>query len=144
MSNQERGPTVVISGPPHHNSKYCVEWIRQAYECDRLLLMHFEKNSESQKSITQLIGVEIDFTISSLIFMDMWLRSTTFVVDLHDLEGETFAVMSQLGFFTRISGNRYRKTVPTGIDIGKIIVALERLIATEDTERHLWPERIVL
>ena len=68
----------------------------------------------------------------------------TFALDLRDEDSEMFVVMTKLGFFTLI-GDVYHVTIPQfDFEPDMLTDAFAQLLATEDNEYFLHPERLLI
>jgi|SRR5882724_8596021 len=67
---------------------------------------------------------------------------TSFSLSVFDFWGEMFAVMADIGFFSR-TGDRYQMTIPKTVTHAKIKAALLGLVKTEDEDHIVHPEHLV-
>jgi hypothetical protein len=67
---------------------------------------------------------------------------TTFLIELYSEDGDDFAMMAEMGFFTPKNA-LYQMTLPSSLTLRKVKASISKFAATEDAEFILHPEYLV-
>lgn len=142
--NLEDDPWVLVEGPGPGDAEFLGRWLLAAAAADKTLTEQFERNENLRNQIRNLEVVSlIAFAPAATKFVELLMKNLTcFSLSVWDEWGEMFAVMAQLGFFSR-TGHRHQMTVPRQVPGEAIETALLKLSATEDSGFHLHPEQLV-
>jgi hypothetical protein len=136
-------PYVLIQGPAWGDARFYGEWLlgagkAQAYWREAYTDLDFKKK------IDRICLVYIpDFEIAaSIMVMKLREYGTTFLIELHGEDGDDFAMMAEMGFFTEKNA-LYQMTLPYSLTLEKVKASVSALAATEDAEFILHPEYLV-
>ena len=136
-------PCVLVEGPSWGDAEFYGRWLLAAAEAEA-----FWKNAyndpEFQKQVDRVCVAYIPhFGISAtLIIMELRQYKTSLMIDLNAEEGESFAMMVAMGFFT-FSPPRYQMTIPSHLTEMQVKQATLNFAQTEDAEFMLHPEHLV-
>jgi hypothetical protein len=84
-----------------------------------------------------------DFGIAaSILLMKLREYRTTFLIELHSEDGDDFAMMAEMGFFTQKNA-LYQMTLPSSLTLRKVKTSISKFASTEDAEFILHPEYLV-
>jgi hypothetical protein len=138
-----KGQCVLVEGPSWGDAKFYGRWLLAAAEAE-VFWKNAYKDSEFQKQIDRVCVAYIPhFGISAtLIIMGLREYRTSLMVDLNTEEGESFAMMVAMGFFT-FSAPRYQMTIPSHLTEMQVRQAILNFAQTEDAEFMLHPEHLV-
>lgn len=137
------GPCVLVEGPSWGDAEFYGRWLFAAAEAEAFWKNAY-KDSEFQKQVDRVCVVYIpDFGISAtLIIAELRKYKTSLTIDLNTEEGESFAMMVAMGFFT-FSAPRYQMTIPSHLTEMQVKQAILNFSQTEDAEFMLHPEHLV-
>jgi len=143
FSLSRNGLCVMIEGPSWGDAEFYGRWLLAAAEAETFWNNAY-KDSEFQKQVDRVCLVYIPhFGISAtLIIAELKQYKTTLTIDLNTEEGESFAMMVAMGFFT-FSNPRYQMTVPSHLTEMQVKRAIFDFVQTEDAEFMLHPEHLV-
>ena len=136
-------PYVLIQGPAWGDARFYGEWLlgagkAQAYWREAYTDLDFKKK------IDRICLVYIpDFGIAaSIMIMKLREYRTTFLIEIHSEDGDDFAMMAEMGFFTQ-SKALYQMALPSSLTLEKVKASISKFAATEDSEFILHPEYLV-
>jgi len=135
-------PYVLVEGPKFGDAEFYGKWLRAVARAEALWKEALE-DQDFGKEIW-LVGAYCipDFGIgASVMLMELQEYWRTFVLQLDSLEGNEFAMMVQMGFFTPFA-EHYRMTIPSELTDAKIKAAVLKFAQTQD-EHGLHPECLV-
>lgn len=137
---------VLVEGPAPGAADFLGRWLMMAAETDKQLQEQFERDPEFRHSVATIelvYGFAFSPTATKCIELLMNDLASFSLSALEGPWGDTFAVMAEIGFFSR-TGDRYQMTIPKSITHEKIKAALKRLVATHDENDDLvHPETLV-
>lgn len=134
---------VLVEGPSWGDAEFYGRWLLAAAEAETFW-QHAYRNSEFQKQVDRVcISYIPHFGISAtLIIMELRDYRTSLMIDLNTEDGENFAMMVAMGFFTW-SASRYEMTIPPNLTETQVKQAILKFAQTEDAEFVLHPEQLV-
>jgi len=137
------GPCVLVEGPSWGDTEFYGRWLLAAAQAEAFWKNAY-KDSEFQKQVDRVCIAYIpDFGISAtLIITELRQYKTSLTIDLNTEEGESFAMMVAMGFFT-FSEPRYQMTIPSHLTEMQVKQAILNFAQTEDAEFMLHPERLI-
>jgi hypothetical protein len=137
------GPCVLVEGPSWGDAEFYGRWLLAAAEAEAFWKNAY-KDSEFQKQVDRVCVACIPhFGISAtLIITELRQYTTSLVIDLNTEEGESFAMMVAMEFFT-FSAPRYQMTIPSHLTEMQVKQAIFNFAQTEDAEFMLHPEHLV-
>jgi hypothetical protein len=136
---------ILIEGPRAGDAQFLGEWLLAAAKADKILQEQFELDPGFKRAVERLeVVYAFVFSPTATKFIELLMTDlTAFPLSvLGEPLGESFVVMTELGFFTQ-TGSRFQMTVPKAISSEKIKAALLRLANTEDEDFVLHPEYLV-
>ena len=83
-----------------------------------------------------------DFALEATLLMSTLMRGEPIVLETGSHESEVFAVLAQIGFFSWTL-DRYRLSLPPAVTLATVKSAALNLIATQDEEYRIFPEKII-
>jgi hypothetical protein len=137
------GPCALIEGPSWGDAEFYGRWLLAAARAEAFWNKSY-KDSEFKKQVDRVWLAYIPhFGISAtLIIAELKQYKTTLTIDLNTEQGESFAMMVAMGFFT-FSAPRYQMTIPFHLTEMKVKQAILDFVGTEDAECMFHPEHLV-
>jgi hypothetical protein len=83
-----------------------------------------------------------DFELEATLFAAELIKGEPTIVEVGDHITEVFAVMAHMGFFMW-NGDGYRMSVPQAMNVTLVKDAAATLIATQDDEYMIYPEKVL-
>jgi hypothetical protein len=136
-------PHVLIQGPSWGDARFYGEWLMAAGKAHAYWREAYT-DQDFKKRIDHICSAYIpDFGIGATILL-MKLREhlTTFLIELHGEDGNDFAMMADMGFFTQKNAF-YQMTLPPSLTLERVKASISKFAATEDAEFILHPEYLV-
>jgi hypothetical protein len=135
---------VLVEGPEPGDAQFLGRWLLTAAKADKLLQEQLERDPEFKLSVERIeLECAFQFSPTATKSIELLMKdSTSFSLSVFDLWGDVFAVMAEIGFFSR-TGDRYQMTLPKPVTRAKIKAALLRLVNTEDEDNTMHPEHLV-
>ena len=135
---------ILVEAPKWGDAKFYGQWLLDAAKANDLLQQAKKDDPEFCERVEAILEVlhRLDFGIMSTVFLSKLVDKEfcTFVVDTNSEDLNEFALLAEMGFFTR-TGDRYQMTLPTNLDIATVKKAHLKLADTED-EDWIHPERL--
>jgi hypothetical protein len=143
FSTARKSPCVLVEGPSWGDAEFYGRWLLAAAEAEAFWKNAY-KDSEFQKQVDRVCLAYIPgFGISAtLIITELREHKTSLIIDLSTEEGEHFAMMVAMGFFT-FCAPRYQMTIPSHLTEMQVKQAILNFAQTEDAEFMLHPEHLV-
>ncbi len=133
----------LIESPKWGDAGFCGKWLLAAAHAEKLW-KEACKNPEFDMQVARVcVAYDPDFGIAASVMLRLLKpHKTIFALDLDSAEGDEFAMMAGMGFFSWYSA-RYRMSIPSNLSIAKVKKAVLSYAATEDEEHELHPEYLV-
>ena len=143
MTDNQPKTHLLVEGAAWGDAAFYGRWLLAGAKANRLW-KRARADSEFARLVDHLETTRIlDLGIEATAFvMDLRKQLYSFVIELQSDEGESFAVMTEIGFF-KWTGHHYQMAIPRQLTIKTVKDALLRLAATEDEQYVLHPEHLV-
>jgi hypothetical protein len=136
-------PYILVQGPAWGNARFYGQWLQAAANAEA-----FWKEAYADEDFRRRVkhvgdSYILDFGIAATaMIIQLKEHRTTFLIELDSIDGEDFAMMAEMGFFTHRNSS-YQMTVPRLLTLEKVKAAIFKYAKTEDDEFRLHPEYLV-
>jgi hypothetical protein len=138
-------PLILVEGPTWGDAEFYGQWLLKAAKANKLLQQAKSQDSSFCAAIDTIEIIRyLEFGIMGTVFVSMLVDKDfeTFVLDRRSEDLVEFVLMVEMGFF-KLTGDRYKMTLPRKLDVDRVKHAHLKLAATED-EDWVHPERLVV
>jgi hypothetical protein len=136
-------PYVLVQGPAWGDAHFYGQWLLAAAKAQAYWKEAYA-DQDFKRKIDRVCVVYIpDFGIAAaLMIMQLKEYQTTFLIELNSIDGNDFAMMTEMGFFAQRNA-LYQMTLPPPLTLEKVKAAIFKFAKTEDDEFTLHPEYLV-
>jgi hypothetical protein len=135
---------ILIESPKWGDAAFCGKWLSAAAHAETLW-REARKDPEFDNQVERVCVVFIpDFGIGASVMLRRLLNvyRTSLLLNLDSETGEECVMMIRMGLFAPFN-ERYRMSIPSGLNLSKVKEATLTYAETEDEEYALHPEYLV-